>query len=491
MIFMEGEHLLSHKLLLEYKNNVSFIGKGQWVAGPHWSIKQSTVVIRCIKNNEIFFNSSKHVYIEKLTITDCNAGLYLGKVNLFFMRQVSIQNSKQFGLVFIVPNDKTNKNNVGGRKMKIASSNIKCTIIESSFYKNCIDSKNYGCAHAFFMSYSVSVVYFIDATSFTSGNDLFTGVLISEDNKSTTSDHIELSINNCLFYNNSGIASGGLHIHITSILLHIENSSFINNSLIAIDINYNPNNPIDALTYYLAGALSLQVKNTTTALNISNSLFEGNKGKGAGALYMMLGCTMHNYCLYIHQTVFKNNVGERGSALSIASDSANIVFSDVTIASNTYNSELPDNQYSATFLNCAVYHNNFVIMINVTVANNDMTGIVSIGCILVFENKHSAITSNRSPANGGGIWIDRKSAIRTWIDIFFAKQLCKCTIIQPKGTVEQYTLKQILFSFQSTRRKCSPCFQDPVNLRNCLPNLKTTQQALLEMTYTVESFMTV
>uniref|UniRef100_A0A1X7ULR9 Uncharacterized protein n=1 Tax=Amphimedon queenslandica TaxID=400682 RepID=A0A1X7ULR9_AMPQE len=57
---------------------------------------------------------------------------------------------------------------------------------------------------------------------------------------------------------------------------------------------------------------------------------------------------------------------------------------------------------------------------NVTITNNSNTGIIILGkWNIYFTNRPSFISNNRSPTNGGGIWIDRYSSVTSSTEVYF------------------------------------------------------------------------
>ena len=61
-----------------------------------------------------------------------------------------------------------------------------------------------------------------------------------------------------------------------------------------------------------------------------------------------------------------------------------------------------------------------LILSNVTITNNSNTGIIIFGKWNVhFTNRPSFISNNRSPKNGGGIWIDRYSKLISSTEVYF------------------------------------------------------------------------
>ena len=49
LLFINDEHILNEYEVLQIKglNNVALLGQGQWVQGFHWSVMQSSVIIKC------------------------------------------------------------------------------------------------------------------------------------------------------------------------------------------------------------------------------------------------------------------------------------------------------------------------------------------------------------------------------------------------------------------------------------------------------------
>ena len=134
LIFMPGEHLLNTSFTLYQFDSLSLIGLGRWIQGSHWSVKESTTVIKCTDDSisAITISFSLKISIADLTITNCNVALYLYNVATTFMWHVSIQNNSNIGLFY-------------NSTFPI----LYTTILNCSFYQNCLSVTSKGrCAHA-------------------------------------------------------------------------------------------------------------------------------------------------------------------------------------------------------------------------------------------------------------------------------------------------------------------------------------------------------
>ena len=104
LIFMDGEHLLQENapFFIESLHEVQLLGKGQWVNGFHWSVMESTVVIRCtnVDGTSVGINiyNTKIVHIKRITITDCNAGIMIHAASNIYLDNLSLQCNSVIGL---------------------------------------------------------------------------------------------------------------------------------------------------------------------------------------------------------------------------------------------------------------------------------------------------------------------------------------------------------------------------------------------------------
>ena len=103
LLFINGEHIIktNEGLQIEGLNNVIFLGQGQWVHGFHWSVMQSSVIIKCISNITTAINVSvtSVVQIDGLTINNCHRGIFIASCVNVQLNNLSIQNSSHIGLV--------------------------------------------------------------------------------------------------------------------------------------------------------------------------------------------------------------------------------------------------------------------------------------------------------------------------------------------------------------------------------------------------------
>lgn len=380
---------MNTSLVLYQFKIVSLVGKGKWIQGPHWSVKQSTVIIKCTDNTfgAVTISLSKQVVIMGLTITHCGFGFYLYNVTSTILSQVSMQYNSQFGLFY---------NSTDSKGPILHSINF------CSFYRNCLSISAKGrCGHAALNSYSNQVTYVINGTSFSFGEALEAGLFIGHTSSNKTEPN-KLNIVDSLFYNNTGNICGGLYVNISSLELQLNDTKFMLNS-VSGDISRN-----------YAGAMSLTTSDySSTVLYINNCFFKQNEGVEVGGLYLLLGCKVDDVCLLMDHVTFDSNIGIRGAALSIGSSSANIEMNHISITSSSYPKGLPINQYSSLFLYCAASGQNehFIFLTNLTLANNSMTPLLTFGCKIYFEDEPSTFANNTSPLNGGAIWIDEQSFV--------------------------------------------------------------------------------
>jgi predicted outer membrane repeat protein len=365
-------------------DSVSLIGQGQWVKGSQWPVMESTVIIRCIRPfTGLQARIAHKVTLKYLTITNnCSLGLYIDRVQFTQLSFVSFQHLIDGGFYYNGSVD-----------------SALLTISNSSFHHNCFNTSTASFCTVTLYNYDKLITCDISNSSFSS--NLRISLNITNYQLSNKNGTIMLKITDCLFFNNTGLTSGGISILSNSISFVMSDTKFINNTATRNQSYYTS-----------AGAISMFASSSVIApIFISNCIFIGNKGVETGAFYIDLGHDESDYSMYIYQSIFIGNSGTRGSAISIASHAAIIVFSDVLIASNTYDSQLPPNQYSALYIQCYYTGQGVILFNNITLCNNDMTGVVSKGCLLTFKNKFNYFINNRSPLDGGAIWVDDSSLL--------------------------------------------------------------------------------
>ena len=110
--FLEGTHNLEHSLVISGVSNVMLVGRGTLEQGFHETFIQSTVVVTCLKGNNIIFNmQSNNILVSFITFMNCSNLSKFGsqndniQVTLLFhevfnitLNHVSIQNYNGYGL---------------------------------------------------------------------------------------------------------------------------------------------------------------------------------------------------------------------------------------------------------------------------------------------------------------------------------------------------------------------------------------------------------
>ena len=503
LLFMNGEHIIkgNEGLQIEGLNNVTFLGQGQWVHGFHWSVMQSSVIIKCISNvsTAIKVSVTSAIHIDGLTINDCYRGIFIASCVNVQLNNLSIQNSSHVGLVI----NNTNIVNIN----------------------NCSYSHNGVNVYLIFIK-TITISY----SNFTFGYHLYnyqenTGIFIlNEDRLSNESRRIEIStclvclnngggafihsnitgnqaviIQNTIFSNNIGNRSvGGLRVWISTKKGHseivisqvifsyniavkktksfivggadltifsgsnstviIQNTTFRNNIAIdkpksghlfvAIKANGHTKanisqvifsstemeylNVIGAVFYVVSeSSCTFIMQNITFTENsllfhlerahkiqahIKDMKFSSNIGTTAGAsIYMASDCISAKKSLHLQNIAFHNQTGK---ALLIEGN-AKIELTNIIIA-NTYSraNSQPNQNLGALQLLC--YNPRQTVMLsNVHVVNNDMSGLWIKGCLVFFKYNSSVIAENKSPSNGGGIYADDNTCLSSSVGVHF------------------------------------------------------------------------
>uniref|UniRef100_A0A1X7UF08 Right handed beta helix domain-containing protein n=1 Tax=Amphimedon queenslandica TaxID=400682 RepID=A0A1X7UF08_AMPQE len=428
-ILLPGVHILNSSLLFRNLNSVSFIGhEGQMNRSNDSSIRHSEVTLSCSGNatySAFTLDSVQHVSIAGFTITGCGNGILLTNVSSFKMLSVSILNSAGSGIMYT-------KNEGKGTVM----------MYDCFFFKNCQHGSQ--CFHASIKGNNSIVSANVTHTSFSTGLHTLAGLYIdinSTENTTTnctTGDYQEYStvqITRCSFLNNSA-PNGGLNIKTILTNVYITGSTFSAN-------NFSRGDSLP-----VASGLTLSTLNSNIVslhkLNVS-----GNTGRGA---YVEVQCERKTKCfpLTICDSVFERNTASYGGGLLIVSLFVNIELNNVAIFSNTYNHASDyDNHYSSLLCYCSHLNRRKVKISGLKVIGNEMTGVLSIMCELVFSNDASIIANNTSPHNGGGIWLDNKSSAKTISNKGGVVELINNTAVKGGGIYsESYSLLREVYPFR-------------------------------------------
>lgn len=298
--------------------------------------------------------------------------------------------------------------------------------VENSQFKNNVSNQGGG---AIFGAYEGTVTVSgskFDSNTATATNDERGGGAIA------TWGGLRTTVTGSEFTNNTGINGGAIN-NLAGELI-ITGSKFINNSTIAATVDTGKANP--TLRGYGGAVYSdrgSNINSPTGTISISNSVFEGNKGRGeGGAAYLYSG---NQDTVLIDSSTFKNNEvlalsggnGGNGGAVVQMSNGANQGFTirNTTFADNiaaaqgggVWMMDAPTTITNSTFSgNKAIatdYNGNGGAMalygptniINTTIANNSAGwvagGVLASDAAVTVQN---TIFANNTAANGNNNW---------------------------------------------------------------------------------------
>ena len=442
-MFLNGEHTIREYevLKIEGLNNVSLLGQSQWVQGFHWSVMQSSAIIRCIIDNATAINVSttSTIQVSSLTITNCSKGMIINSVFDAHCTNLSIQNSSLVGLMvdnvdsMIIENSSFGQSRVNVNMILVKIVNISCSNFtfgyENDYFANGLFIRNddklslerrkieiYGCLFYSNGGYQSGAAllsniygnYTVDIqnTTFQSNNGDWNGGLYLN---TSVKGHSEIMIRQVTFSSNTGAKNiGGANLLVSGFhsTVTIANTTFISN------IGYVHGGLV--LVFKGKSSLYTQIKDTTFSYNSGLTELVG------GALISMVSdCFSRDVLLHIHNSVVINNHGSYGGALSIQGN-VNIIMTNVIVTNNTL-SKIPtysNGNVGALRLACLT-GTETVTLTNVFITDNNMTGLFIQGCMITFTNKSSVIAHNKSPGNGGGIYADDNIVLSSSIIVYF------------------------------------------------------------------------
>jgi hypothetical protein len=284
-------------------------GNGGWKQGPHWSVYQSTVVIRCTSDSILGFyiNSVKSVNFAGLTIAGCSSAFYANNIASLILKQVSVQNCSKSGYEYIS----------GGSSI----------LYQSSFYQNCLNiSHSYlhpeSCDQAYhFINGTAKVSIF--KSNFSMGKFLSVGLAIRDNGNIDNTGSVLMT--DCLFYKNMGTISGGLYVVLKSTAMIVNNTKFIKNSVL-----FNYYNTGRQYAGGMTAFIDSDLLTTPYSLVIDNCLFEENNGGGAYIFAEQLYSTKYSI-VDIKNTMFHKNSAKSGAGLGFLVKSITVTLVNVSI----------------------------------------------------------------------------------------------------------------------------------------------------------------
>ena len=433
-IFLNGKHFLDSTFNLFKYVNLSLVGLGKWRQGSHWSVHESTVVIKCTNSTIIGFRLVDIYYLQMagVTITGCGKALYIADVSMINFWHISIQNSTDKGIEYT----------------SFTASTSQISVMQSCFYRNCLnhslEDKRSRCSHASLTLFGNYSLIYVESTTFTFGISSYAGMYVASGNKVYKN---ELYITDSLFYGNYGTASGGLYVIAVSLSVKLVRTRFINNTL------HNYDKKINGDHYNFehgSGGTGLILdsygQNHGHGL-IFDCLFQSNKGGGA---FFNINNDVENFDFSIYQTSFKNNIGKYGAGIALLMSGVSVSFYNVSVTGSRFPENLPADQYSAVmFITTVFYKTTTIFLTNLTLQNNFVTGLLTIGCSIAFLDVPSTMQNNSSPLNGGGMWADDKSLIISKVPIYFSNNKAKRYggAIYSQSTINSQTIYKDYFTY--------------------------------------------
>ena len=371
-VFMEGEHLLNMSVNISGVDSLTLLGSGQRITGFHNSVMQSTTVIRCSRDIVGFeISDSKLVVFKNIAVTECRNAFKFIKIATLYFVEMSVQNCSSAGFLA------ENINNITIHNTSFAHNNIRNITEATTFVGNAqiISNSNN-------QQISEVDIYNITSSNFSFGESIqlltFTGGLFIR-HTSDSSHKLIMNIEDCQFYNNTGTLTGGLQISGGGGELNLKKSLFLDNIATLHSFGMT------------AGGASFHSLHT----RIYNCTFFGNF---KGGLLIDRGLDVN-----IIHTLFVHNIDFSVVIIVVGDINANL---DSITVSNSHCSSLQNRDQFMASVNLYCDDNSAVITQNSVIHDNEMSGIMSARCVLIF-NQHTIIANNSSPFNGGGIIIHR------------------------------------------------------------------------------------
>ena len=335
-IFMEGEHLLDSKGLVQVViNNADNLT----LRGERGRRQSNTgIIIRCSNNTRgLEFIKANVINIYDITITGCGQQdippLLFNTITSIYIQHITLAGNIYYAgsmlciyCCHIAITKSIFTNNTGALNVSIGTAYMYYSDIANSIFSNSICQM---------------------------GSGLQVRSMAAAPN-SITSNNV-ITIINSTFANTVGNQGGGLYIQ-------LENSMYNN-------------------------------------VTIVNSLFSNNKfGNGGGLYIRSLHFDTHNNITIINSTFTNNAFKKFGGGLVILYGTNIITIANSTFTCNT------GNGFFLQFANC----NNIVVVSQITVSNNNGSGIAIMNnAKLTFTEGHSIIANNISPTDGGGIYLGK------------------------------------------------------------------------------------
>ena len=414
--FLEGTHLLDLQELAVFTNltNAVFDGDGRMEQGFHETVWQSTVVIKCTEHSStgIAFVDSYNITFRYITITNCGANINflapklfrkgnnqhfcnvsLGyfSVSDFTVDKVSVQNGSGSGLLAVMKgSDLTITNSSFSRNEQVSNCSVGGTILvyyidpldcvfQTPAYKALITSTNVsfgrikndteGGGLAIIMSsrtYSVDIV--LDHVIAYRNNGSRSVWIVSE---SVDTLSYNLTINNSIISYGHGLAVGTFQDTSNALFKHECSKKISADSFISIANNKIMNNIAD-VEYEIMFQIVFKGLKQLPSIRIESTDILNNQ---------------------VFLSVF--------NVLSFAYQRPQLHVSlvDVTISNNSL-TEQGDSFYRPSALRA--FSVNMLTLNNVSITNNNMTGLLVFETAVVIKNNTATIFHNNTGVDVGG-----------------------------------------------------------------------------------------
>ena len=441
-IFMEGEHLLDSKGLVQVViNNVDNLTlRGE---SGH---SNTDIIIRCGSNTRgLVFNNGSIISIYGITITGC------GQQDIIPLSFINVASLYIYHIT-LYNNIYNGSNNARGGALCIYSArDTHITITNGTFTNNTIGGTGEGGGLNIYTDSGVHNNITITNSAFTNNTvGGFGGGLKIYTLNSNSGVHNNITITNSAFTNNTvGYGGGGLVLNIMIKTVDsgahnnitITNSAFTNNTVggfggglkiytlnsnSGVHNNINITNSVftnNTIGGYGGGLYIFTVIDSDAHNNITitNSVFTNNTigGYGGGLYILTVNSGAHNnITITSTNSAFTNNIiGDYGGGLSIYTDSG--AHNNITITNSAFTNNIVGGYRSGGGLYIDTDNNNNIIdnnciIANSTFANNHGSGILIANYVtLTFTEGHSIVANNSSPTDGGGIFLAENSYLTT------------------------------------------------------------------------------
>ena len=437
--------------------NLTLQGLGRMETGPHETVTQSTVVIKCSRSTGGFIiMDSQSVTISTITVSGCasrsvttisNYGpAAMGVVNSYNTRleQVSIHNAAGYGLLSV---------NSFNFSIEDSSFHYNQYLVDDECARN--DSCPGGNARVVFEQFA-SPLTFNNTLEIIKSNFSFgfsinslqgSGLSIELDNMFYYK--VEVYIDEVVAYGNTGATGANIYLSASSTYnICIKNTLSLHGNMVPFNTSFDTA-IVGAGLYFAHNS-----DNATEAyLSVSNSTFSHNQADiGAGVLYVA-NWTANTVRVRLENCKFLNNTGNVGSALYMIGSDIPAPRSVSGISASLYNVTMdinqPSNQKNASSLQSTMTVQNvaFITFNEVSILNSLTTGLILFGSNIIFEGKCTisnnsgidgggmalygssyimlepmvvvSITANHASRYGGGLYVNQPIAPRQFVQCFF------------------------------------------------------------------------